>query len=84
MSTTSTGDEGDTRPSRPVSDDAAISKPKGILAVDGKHGERTRINLRKIQLLGTWNVRSMYLGKLEVVKREMMRCEIPILGISEL
>ena len=26
----------------------------------------------------------MYLGKLEVVKREMVRCEIPILGISEL
>ena len=47
MSTTSTGEEGDTRPSRPVSDDAVISKPKGILAVDGKQGERTRINLPK-------------------------------------
>ena len=56
MSKTSTREKGDTRPSRPVSDDAVILKPKGMFAVDGKHGERTRINLRKIQLLGTWNV----------------------------
>ena len=35
--------------------------------------------------LGTWNVRSMNQGKLEVVKQEMMtRMNIDILGISEL
>ena len=35
--------------------------------------------------LGTWNVRSMNQGKLEVVKEEMMaRMNIDILGISEL
>jgi len=34
--------------------------------------------------LGTWNVRSMNQGKLEVVKQEMARVNINILGISEL
>ena len=34
--------------------------------------------------IGTWNVRSMNQGKLEVVKQEMARVVIDILGISEL
>ena len=34
--------------------------------------------------MGTWNVRSMNQGKLEVVKQEMARVSIDILGISEL
>ena len=34
--------------------------------------------------MGTWNVRSMNQGKLEVVKQEMARENINILGISEL
>ena len=34
--------------------------------------------------LGTWNVRSMNQGKLEVAKQEMSRVNIEILGISEL
>ena len=33
---------------------------------------------------GTWNVRSMNQGKLKVVKQEMARININILGISEL
>ena len=33
---------------------------------------------------GTWNVRSMNQGKLEVVKQEMSRVNVNILGISEL
>ena len=32
----------------------------------------------------TWNVRSMNQGKLEVVKQEMVKVNIDILGISEL
>ena len=32
----------------------------------------------------TWNVRSMNQGKLEVVKQEMARVNINILGINEL
>ena len=34
--------------------------------------------------IGTWNVSSMNQGKLEVVKQEMARVNIDILGISEL
>ena len=32
--------------------------------------------------IGTWNVRSMNQGKLEVVKQEMSRMNVDILGIS--
>ena len=34
--------------------------------------------------IGTWNVRSMNQGKLEVVKQDMARVNVNILGISEL
>ena len=34
--------------------------------------------------IGTWNVRSMNQGKLEVVKQEMARVNVDILGISQL
>ena len=34
--------------------------------------------------MGTWNLRSMNQGKLEVVKQEMARVNIDIFGISEL
>ena len=39
---------------------------------------------KKQHCIGTWNVRSMNQGKLEVVKQEMARVNIDILGISEL
>ena len=34
--------------------------------------------------IGTWNIRSMNQGKLGVVKREVVRVNIDILGISKL
>ena len=34
--------------------------------------------------MGTWNIRSMNQGKLEVVKQEMAKVNTDILGISEL
>ena len=34
--------------------------------------------------IGTWNIRSMNQGKLEMVKQEMARVHINIFGISEL
>ena len=34
--------------------------------------------------IGTWNVRSVNQGKLEVMKQEMGRVNVSILGISEL
>ena len=48
-------------------------------------GDGSRVWCYKEQYcIGTWNVRSMNQGKLEVVKQEMERGNIDILGISEL
>ena len=48
-------------------------------------GVRSRVLCSKEQYSkGTWNVRSMNQGKLEVVKQEMARVYIDILGISKL
>ena len=48
-------------------------------------GDRSKVQWCKEQYcIGTWNVRSMNQGKLEVVKQEMTRVNIDILGISEL
>ena len=48
-------------------------------------GDRSKVQCRKEQYcIGTWNVRSMNQGKLEVVKQEMTRVNIDLLGISEL
>ena len=40
--------------------------------------------IKKKHCIGTWNVRSMNQGKLEVVKQEMASVNIDILGIREL
>ena len=48
-------------------------------------GDRSKVRCRKEQYcIGTWNVRSMNQGKLEVLKKEMARVNINILGISKL
>ena len=48
-------------------------------------GDRSKVRCCKEQYcIGTWNVRSMNQGKLEVVKQEMARVNVNILGISEL
>ena len=48
-------------------------------------GDENKIRCYKEQYcIGTWNVRSMNQGKLDVVKQEMVRINIDILGISEL
>ena len=48
-------------------------------------GDRSKFRCCKEQYcIGTWNVRSMNQGKLEVVKQEMARVNVDILGISEL
>ena len=51
--------------------------------VVGVTGDRSKVRCCKEQYcIGTWNVRSMNQGKLEVVKKEMAR--IDVLGISKL
>ena len=48
-------------------------------------GDTSKVQCCKEQYcIGTWNVRSMNQGKLEVVKQEMARVNVDILGISEL
>ena len=59
-------------------------KQKQYPAVDVT-GDRSKVQCYKEQYcIGTWNVRSMNQGKLEVVKQEMARVNVDILGISEL
>ena len=48
-------------------------------------GDESKVRCCKEQYcIGTWNVRSINEGKLEVVKQEIARVNINILGISEL
>ena len=48
-------------------------------------GDGNKVQCHKEQYcIGTWNVKSMNQGKLEVVKQEMARVNVNILGISEL
>ena len=57
-------------------------KQNGVVDVTG---DRCKVRRCKEQYcIGTWNVRSMNQGKLEVVKQEMARVNVNILGISEL
>ena len=48
-------------------------------------GDKSKVQCCKEQYcIGTWNVRPMNQGKLEVVKQEMVRVNVNILGISKL
>ena len=59
-------------------------KQKQHPVVDGT-GDRSKVQCCKEQYcIGTWNVRSVNQSKLEVVKQEMARVNINILGIREL
>ena len=59
-------------------------KQKQYLAVDVT-GDRSKVPCCKEQYcIGTWNVRFMNQGKMDVVKQEMVRVNVDILAISEL
>ena len=48
-------------------------------------GDRSKVQCCKEQYcIGTWNVRSVNQGKLEVVQQEMAGVNVDILGIGEL
>ena len=54
-------------------------------SVDDMSGDRCKARCCKEQYcIGTWNVRSTNQGKLEVVKQEIARVNIDILGINKL
>jgi len=60
------------------------SKQKQYPAVDVT-GDRRKVQCYKEQYcIGTWNFRSMNQGKLDVVKQEMARVNVDVLGISKL
>ena len=63
-----------------------VAEPKwGQCPVFDVTGGRRKVCCCKKQyFIGTWNVRSVSKGKLEVVKQEMARVNTDILGISEL
>ena len=59
-------------------------KQKQYPAVDVT-GDKSKVQCCKEQYcIEIWNVRSMNQGKLEVIKQEMARVNVNILGISEL
>ena len=61
------------------------TEPKQKCPVVDVTGDGSKVQCCKEQYcIGTWNVRSMNQGKLEVVKQEMARVNIDILGMSEL
>ena len=59
-------------------------KQKQYPVVDLTSDGRKVLCYKEQYCIGTWNVRSMKQGKLEVAKREMARVNIDILGISEI
>ena len=59
-------------------------KQRQFPAVDVTSDESKVRFCKEQYCIGTWSVRSMNQGKLEVVKQEMTRVNIDILGISEL
>ena len=60
-------------------------EPKQHHPVVDVTGDRSKVRCCKEQnCIGTWNVRSMNQGKLEVVKQEMVRVNVDILRISKL
>ena len=70
--------------SNPRNNEMMEPKQKQHPAVDVT-GDRSKVQCCKEQYcIGTWNIRSMNQGKLEVIKQEMARVNVDILGISEL
>ena len=64
--------------------EAMVPRQKQYPVVDVT-GNRSKVLCCKEQYyLGTWNVMSMNQGKLEVVKQEMPRVNVYILGISDI
>ena len=65
-------------------DEEAELKCKQCPDVDVSGGESKVLCCKEWYCIGTWNIMSMNQGKLEVVKQEMKRVNIDILGICEL
>ena len=66
----------------PIINEVIASKRKKHPAIYVSDGE-SKVQCFKEHCIGTWNVRSMNQGKLDMVKQEMIRINTDILGISE-
>ena len=75
---------GDQWRNNPRKNEGMEPKQKQYLVVDVT-SDRSKVRCCKEQYcIGSWNVRSMNQDKLEVVKQEMARENVNILGMSEL
>src|SRR5580692_11598330 len=76
-----TGEERSKTPSKSSQNDVAEPKPPGRSETDDAAPEQRFLSCKRHKKIGTWNVRSMMPGKMELVTREMARTGIDILGI---
>ena len=75
---------GDQRRNNSIKNEETEPKKKKYPVVDVT-GDGSKVQCCKEQyFIGTWNVRSINQGKLEVVKQEMATVNVDILGISKL
>ena len=79
-----TGEEWKTSTNNSRKNEVAGLKWKWHRVVDMAGGERKVRCCKEQYCIGTWNVRSMNQSKLDMVKQEIARANINILGISEL
>ncbi|XP_051780739.1 LOW QUALITY PROTEIN: craniofacial development protein 2-like [Erpetoichthys calabaricus] len=64
--------------------DAPGGNPPGSPGVNAASGEQNSLSFKKTLKIATWNLRSMNQGKSDIVKKEMDRLQIDILGVTEL
>ena len=79
-----TGEEQRATIKTPRKNEVARPKWKWCLVVKISGGESKDRCYKEQYCIETWNVRSMSQGKLNVVKQEMARVNMYVLGISEL
>jgi hypothetical protein len=63
--------------------EATGPKPKGRPVADQTRRQRLNLSCKQKMRLGTWNVRSMQSGKIDVIQGEMKRLDIAIMGLCE-
>ncbi|CAF0781822.1 unnamed protein product [Adineta steineri] len=78
------GEEQSTSASSRGIDEVARSKPKGRPVADVSRNERKVRCCKELYTIGIWNVRTMNQGKLDVVKAEILKLNMDILGASEI
>ena len=80
---TTTGKEQDGESKATGSNEATGLKPKGCPVADRIGEHRLNLSCKKRLKVGTWNVRCMQSGKMDIIQREMKRLEISVMGLSE-